>query len=872
MEAPVVALSDISGFVKAQPWEKVACACGTKASLLGRASNAGLSIPDGFVITKSGCASSLRLEALTLSNSLFESISAAIKKLESTTKLQYGGDNPLLLVISGPSPVIGVPFCGLNDYTVRMLEKWSADKSFAYDCYRRFIRAFGALVWDIPDAAFDEAEDKYLGSRNIRETTRCSALDFVQVTKLHKALIVKYSGVPFPQDVMQQVKAIIAAMIHRFGSEHAALYRSALQDNDKSPAILVTRACFGAWDDKSFAGAISTHNLVSGEAEPTGVFANHAFLDDVIENIGEVLPVANCEGAYPKLVDGVKKISKETNQPITLEFISQGGQLTVVRVMPSKFAGLGRFTAAVQMVKSGSIKKEDVLIGLCPGDLGSLVNSTLKSKPRSCFCSGPAGAYGVGEGALVRSANAAAKKARRGEDVILAARTLRASDVKALVFCNGSIARTGTDYSHGIYHARALSKSACVGCSDITINYDEETVATSNGTVHFGDQVTVADGEVFMTALPSSPLEYLGDENTREVLKWIDDVRNGKMSVLAAAQTLDEVKESLAIGADGIGMFPVDNFADTDQESLVSYFLTRDRSVGAEVGNKLSSAMSDVLSIVQSQVCFIKSLSRPLSGFLPSIEKLVDETTELKVRKQHESNFNRDQELKLKEEMLKDALKVAETNPMMGLRGVRLCLVFPELFAMQCRSILAAAKATRRRGANPQVKILIPSVTDVAEVARLEQVFNDVVLEVDEPAELGVVIGCARAALTAGRLAEVAKLICIDIDALTQTTYGYCESDAHKQFMQQYIDLRILDESPTATIDCCAVGKLMRICVEEAKKTNPNVRICAFGSRCFDRKSIAFCHSIGIQSITCRSAMVPVARLSAAQAMLSPKS
>ena len=869
MEAPVVPLSDIPGLVKSTPWDQVTRCFGMKACLLAKASNCGLPIPQGFVVTKPGCAASLKLESATLCVSLFERISSAIKKMETATGLQFGGENPLLLILSGPSPAIGVPFCGLNDFTVRMLERMSGDKSFAFDCYRRFIRAFGSLVWDISDAEFDEAEDEYARSRNLRYPTKCSAVGLVQITKLHKALIVKYSGVPFPQDVMEQVKAVVVALIQKFSSEHAALYRWSLQNVDKSPSVLVTNALFGAWDDKSYSGAISTHDLVSGEDKVSGVYSDKAFLDDVLEGVCETFPVENCEGGYQQLMDGAKKLAKELKQPVTLEFIAQSGKLNVVRVLQSKFAGFSRFKAAVEMVKSGLLKKEDVLMGMCPGDVRSVMNATLKAKPRSSFCSGKSGAYGCGYGSLFRSANVAAQKARDGMDVVLAARTLRSSDVKALVFCNGSLAQTGGDYSHGLYHARALAKPACTGADDIEFNYDENTCVATNGSIEYGDEVTVSDGEVYITALQTSPVEYVPDENARDVLNWIDDIRKEKMSVLTWAESIESLKESLAIGSDGVGMFATDDLMKADERSLVSYFLTQDKVVGSEVCNRLSSSMSDVVSIVQSQPCSIKALSRPMSEFLPSIEQLVDEITDLKVRKQYEKSFSRDSELKAKEEMLKEAMKLAQINPMMGLRGARLGLIYPELFAMQCRAILTATKASRRRGTDPNVKILLPAITDIAEVTRLQAVFNEVLLEVDETAELGVVIECPRAALTAGRLATVVNLIYIDTDSLTQSTYGYNHQDARRHFLQQYFDLRILEEAPTASIDPTSVGRLMQICVEEAKKANPNVTIYACGSRCFDRQSITFCHSIGIHSIVCPPLMIPLARISATQGILS---
>jgi pyruvate,orthophosphate dikinase len=306
-------------------------------------------------------------------------------------------------------------------------------------------------------------------------------------------------------------------------------------------------------------------------------------------------------------------------------------------------------------------------------------------------------------------------------------------------------------------------------------------------------------------------------------------------------------------------------------EALVNFVLNRETSVGVELERRLASGLSDVLAAAKSHPVTIKLISSALSNFLPSLETLAGEIAALKVAKELEKDFNRGEELERKEQLFKIAQQVRESNPLLGIRGVRLSSVVPEMFSIQIRSILDGARAARRRGASPDIRILLPAVSDAREVSNLDAAFRDVLLGSEETAELGVLIECPRTCLTAGPIAQTANVLCIDTDALHESTFGYCQEDGERVFLSKYIDLGILEEVPYATIDQEGVGQLMKICVEEAKAEKPDISVTVCGVNCYDQKSVDFCYSLGVESVTCRPAMVPVARLCAAQAILASK-
>jgi pyruvate,orthophosphate dikinase len=864
MESNVISLDNVVSLAKSATWEKLSAYSGSKAASLAFASVAGLPIPAGFVLTSRAYLSFCNSANTVLSTALWDDIIPALRKLEETTKRKYGGENPLFLGVSGISPITGAVCVGLNDYTVHLLEA-KTSRAVAYDAYRRFIRSFGSLVYDIPESTFDDLQDKYLRSRNVAAINRCKAIDYVQISKLFKSVIVRGAGTCFPQDPIEQLKSAITASLAKFGVESSILYRSLQHETvPDGGAVLLTAFEFGGTDDKSAVGVFSTHNLQTGAGEASGYYLRSYFVEDVTEEYIPPSPISelSTSAEFKTISNGATSLAKTLKQPITVEFVLTAGKLVVVRVFPSKFAGFARFSALVAMVNSKALSKEDALSSLCPAELGSVLSPTLRSQPQSDFCSGRLGASGGASGTTSTSAQA---------DQILLKRTIYPSDVKYLISAGGCVSGTGGDYSRSAYYARALAKPAAIGCKDLGVDLDKKLIQTKTASIAYGDAITVESGRVFLSTVNLRTRSEIDDANVLQVLSWIDEVRADKISILTSSATVADVKLSISAGADGVGMFSIDDLIRSELEPLIQFIETNDPSILEDLSARLSTILSDVLAAAASKIITVKLLDLSPTGFLPSPATLTEELAALRAKRDIQKTPSFDAEISRKESELTLAKRFREANPALSLRGSRLCILYPDIFSMQARAILNAARAARKRGATPQVKILVPAITDRAELAELDGPFKDALLETGEDATIGAVLDSARGCCLAGQIAELGKLLCIETDLLHASAYGYSPFVNAQAFPSNYVNAGLFGDAPYATIDLDGVGQLIKLCIDEATKAHSDVTITVCGSNCANRRSIDFCYGLGIKSVTCRPEMVPVARLCAAQAVLGHK-
>ncbi|OHT17685.1 pyruvate, phosphate dikinase family protein [Tritrichomonas foetus] len=846
--------------------------CGTKALNLCIAKETGLEIPPGFVITGAGFEAISKTVNNSLPSQLWDQIVSQIREIEDSTKTKFSGENPLFLAVSGVTPTPGVVCVGMNDYTTRMLEKKSNNRAFAYYCYSKFIRSFGVLVFNTPEYEFDDLLDSYIASRDIQNISKCCATDWIQISKLFKSVIVRYSGSPFPQDPMEQLKQVIMGSVNYFGNENATNYRAEVQeDSTVGHSILVTMMRFGGINSKSCAGAISSHDLVTGAAKISGIFGLNALVDDVCEenlDTSQIDEMSSSFGdCYKALSNSFNAITKIFKEPMTLKFVVEDGHIYIVSIKRSTFSGFGRFSAAVSLVDSKVITSNDALTSLHPSDLKSILAQRVKKAPHSCFCKGHPGAYGGNTGIISVNSSDALMKSKRGQKVVFVRKRFCHTDMKTLIVSNGLITVKGGPYSAAAYYANALCKPAVIGCSSLLI--DESLITSENQTLSIGDEITISNGVAYVAALPLTLPDSIDDKDVKQVMRWIDETRSGKISVFNEAKSIDEVVLSFTAGADGVGMFKIENFIVNDAEAITAFAETNDQSIAVEIENRLSASFSDLFAAAKDKLVTVQLIANPLASFLPSAEELTEEIATLRVQKELSKDFAKDDLLQSKINILNRVKHHTEKNPLLGLRGVRLGLINQEMIELQIRSILKGAKVSRRRGAAPRIRIMLPLVTDAREIVKLESITNDVILEFEEAAELGAMIDNPRACYVSGRIAEIARILCFDSTNLHEATFGMSSKDDPDMFLSNYTDNRIFDENPFTTIDQNGVGKLMKKCVEDAKKANPDVLICITGQNCYDIKSVNFCYNIGIGTITCDPMMTPVARLCAAQAVLT---
>lgn len=884
---PVINLNDISSlYDKCKSWSEVKSFCGTKAVNLTIASKntKDFTTPNGFCITKKGfeiISNPILVQGSNLNSKnvlpteIWDKINDQLRKIEDITKRKYGGENPLFLALSNVSPSPGSIFIGMNDYTVRMFEKKTKNRSYAYYCYSKFIRSYGILVFNAPDYEFDRLFDNYVSSRNIASIAKFNALDWIQIMKLYKSVIVRYSGVPFPQDSLEQLKQVIIASVSQFRSENSISYRSKVQDDTSNgPAILITSMSGDVFNDKSCVGAASSHNLETGENKISGIFGYESTIDDITEELFPVKSINELNdtfsGCYKSLKSSLESLTKIFKHPITFKFVIEDGKLTVVSIRRSTFSGFGRFHATVSIVDSKSITQKEAVSALSPSDMQSIINPRIKGFPRSSFCGGVSSAHGASTGIISMSPSDTITKAKRGQKVIYVKKRFCHSDISALILSDGIVTVNGGLYSSSMYYSSILCKPAAIGCHELSFDDLNSTITCGNITASIGDEVTVENGKVYMRGLPLILPDKINDEAVNKVLKWIDEIRAGHINVFTSVSSLDDITLSQKGGADGIGLFRIENFITNDREAITSFFETNDDKIAIEIEDRLCSSFSDLFAAAGGKTVTIQLLDDRLSSFLSSPDDLTEQIATLKVQKEFSKEFASDALLESLENELKHVLKIIDRNPLLsGLHGIRMYIESPHLFELQVRSILRGANASRRRGAEPNIRILLPIVTDQSEVIKLESIVNDLMIEYDEIAEIGAMIECPRACFVAPELVDVCQFICFNSDTLHESTFGMCKDDAEKGFLNKYEDLRIMPQSPFSTIDQKGVGQLMKDCVKETKEIKSDTVVCITGNNCFDMNSVDFCFNIGIDTITCQPLMTPVARLCAAQAVIA---
>lgn len=883
MNSSVVNLNDIASIYEGAKSKNDVCSSfGTRPIQLALAKKAvsQVNIPEGFVITQIGFnqisssydtkKENTQNSENTLPSDIWALVVEQIQKIENSTKKKYGCENPLFLTVSNVAPSPGAICIGMNDYTTRKFEKTLNNRSYAYHCYSEFIKTYGIIVLNIPEEEFDRLLDSYIESRNLSSRDKFNALDWTQVSKLYKSVIVRYGGFPFPQDPFEQLKQIILASVSHYRSEKTSLFRSQIQENSNTgPSILIKEMVFGGQNDKCCCVIASSHDLTSGELKLSGLYGTGAIMTDIKEELLPVNPIdklnTDFPDAYKTIKTAVDTLVKTFKEPLTVSFCVNENKVTAISISKSTFSGYNRFRAIINLVESKILTTNEAILALTSSDMKSILIPQIKNKPRSSFCAGTQGAHGGAVGIISLSNEDTLQKAKYGQQVIHVKKYFYHSDITSLIVSNGLITSTGGVYSLASYYANKLGKPAAIGCSSISI--DESTMTCGQVTASLGDEITVEGGKVYIGPLSLSLPKAPNDLSVKTIMKWIDDARKDNITIYTDSNSIEDVVLSEIAGADGIGMFKIENFIKSDRESIAAFVQTNDEEIGIEIENRLSSLFSDLFAATH-QVVTIQLLNDSLTSYLPSPEELTEQIATLRVQKRILKEFDKDALLKEKEELLEAIKSIREQNPFLGLRGNRLIQICPSLFEIQIRGILRGAKASRRRGGNPIIRVLLPLVTSEQDLVLVRNILEEVMLEVEETAELGVSIDCPHACYASGKISSHCHFINLNSNNLHQSTFCMLQKEAEKTYLPHYADSRIFDKSPFSTIDTEGVGKLLQFAVNDVKQINPDVAICITGDNCIDLKSFQFLTTLGISAITCEPIMTLVARLCAAQAIL----
>jgi pyruvate,orthophosphate dikinase len=876
---------------------------GGKGANLAEMTNMGLPVPPGFTVTTEACLA--YLDKGDFPSGLMEEVEEHLRRLEDAMGKRLGDpEDPLLVSVrsgakfSMPGMMDTVLNLGLNDESVQGLAKQSeGDWRFAYDAYRRFVQMFGKIVMDVPGEAFEDVLDEAKAAKGEgAQDTDLDADDLKKVLATFVEIYRTHTGSEFPKDPRDQLRLAVEAVFRSWNGRRAIDYRRQNKiSDDLGTAVNVVAMVFGNRGMDSGTGVAFTRDPSTGKKKPYGDYLPNAQGEDVVAGIRNTLPLAELEKLDPKsyreLLDVMSTLEHHYRDMCDIEFTIEKGKLWILQTRVGKRTAFAEWVMAAEMTDEGLITEDEALLRIDANRLEQLFKRVIAEevkqgpKKKEPIATGLNASPGAATGRVVFTADDAKTWAERGEKVILVRRETTPDDYHGMIASQGILTSAGGTNSHAAVVARGEGIPAVCGADAIKIDFASRSFSANGKRVAEGDPITIDgfDGTVYVGELPleESKLERAraGDAEARKEPIWkafdrlmrhADEVR--RLKVRANADTPDQASNARDRGAEGIGLCRTEHmflgeerveavrqmiFADTEEEEQRAYDvllpLQREDFVG------IFRAM-DGLPVT------VRLLDPPLHEFLPN---QVDLAVEVAVA---QSKGQSGPELDRKKEELRKVNELHETNPMLGLRGVRLGIVKPGLYAMQVRAIVEAACRVKAEGGDPRVEIMIPLVATREELRQMREELEPVAQKDMSEAgqtldhlEWGTMIELPRAAVTAGEIAEVADFFSFGTNDLTQTAFGFSRDDIGK-FVAMYEERKLVPANPFVTVDRPGVGRLMRIATEEGHAANDHLHLGICGEHGGDPASVVFCHEIGLDYVSCSPFRIETARLAAAQA------
>ncbi len=844
---------------------------GGKGSNLGEMTKIGLPVPPGFTISTQVCLDFL--EKNHCPRGLEKEIDDNIKKLEKKAKRSLGDEeHPLLVSVRSGAPVSmpgmmdSVLNLGLNDKTVKGLEKESNDSRFVWDSYRRLIQMFGDVVLGVEHSKFERVLEKY---KKGRKDTDLSADELKSIVDEYRGIISE-DGKDFPQDPRKQLNMTIKAVFNSWNNKRARIYRKLNNIPETTgTAVNVQVMVFGnlGWD--SGTGVGFTRNPSTGENEPYGEYLLNAQGEDVVAGIRTPKQIKELKKDMPKVYEDLMKVYKVLDRHYRdmqdFEFTIEKGNLFILQTRRGKRTAQSAVKIAVDMVGERLIKKSMAIMRIDPDQIDQLLHKQLdpkeKGKARKIakgLPASPGAAVGIATFSAERAEELSEKK-----NVILVRNETSPEDIQGMAVSQGILTARGGMTSHAAVVGRGMGRCCVVGCENMSIDEKRRKFAVDGIVVKEGDWITLdgGTGEVFLGELAVTDPELRGEFNT--LMEWADDFR--KLGVRANADTPKDSKRARDFGAEGIGLARTEHmFFEEERIRAVREMIIAEDEEGRKKALKklLPIQKKDFIGIFKEMnglPVTIRLLDPPLHEFLPK------EDDEIKsIAKDMGIDFD---------EMRTKINSLSEFNPMLGFRGCRLGVVYPEITEMQTEAIISAAIEVNKHGGEALPEIEIPVLSDVREALVLKRVIKKKIREITEKSKvkvkckIGTMIELPRACITAHKIAKEMDFLSFGTNDLTQTTYGFSRDDAGK-FIPAYVEKGILENDPFQVLDREGVGFLMKICIEQARKSNPDIEIGICGEHGGEKSSIEFCHLAGLDYVSCSPFRVPVARLAAAQAKI----
>lgn len=852
---------------------------GGKGANLAEMTNIGLPVPRGFTVSTEACCKYYD-DGEKLDSSIIEEIKSKITELEEVTGKKFGDkENPLLVSVrsgaraSMPGMMDTVLNLGMNDEVAEGFSKVTNNPRFVYDSYRRFIQMFADVVMGFPKSSFERLFDKIKEEKNVEYDTDLSAEDLKEVIGIYKGEYEKLAHTSFPQDPTEQLIEAVKAVFRSWNNDRAITYRR-LNDIPSTwgTAVNVQEMVFGNKGETSGTGVAFTRNPATGENKLYGEYLMNAQGEDVVAGIRTPQSINTLKEVMPECYEEFKRICKLLENHYRdmqdMEFTIEDGKLFMLQTRNGKRTAKAALQIAVDLVNEGMITKEEALLKIEPKQLDQLLHPNFDDeslKAAKVIATGLAASPGAATGKLCFTAEDVIKMHNAGEkDLILARLETSPEDIEGMNLAHGILTVRGGMTSHAAVVARGMGTCCVSGCGDIVVDEDTKTLTLKDGTVFKeGDYISLdgSTGNVYGEKIKTVEPEISGNFET--IMEWADATR--KLKIRTNADTPKDALQARKFGAEGIGLCRTEHMF-FEEERIFNFR----RMITATTTEAREEALEKILPYQRED---FEGLFRAMDGYTVTI-RFLDPPL-------HEFLPHTDEEIKPLAESLGmtfEALKnrvesLKEFNPMMGHRGCRLAITYPEIARMQTRAVIEAAINIKKEGKTVIPEIMIPLVGTVKElkyvkdivVKTADKLIADAGMELKY--EVGTMIEIPRAALTADEIAKEAEFFSFGTNDLTQMTFGFSRDDASK-FLNDYYKKKILEQDPFATIDQTGVGKLVAMAAELGRKTRPEIHLGICGEHGGDPKSIDFCHRVGLDYVSCSPFRVPVARLAAAQAAI----
>ncbi|HRI44434.1 MAG TPA: pyruvate, phosphate dikinase [Fimbriimonadaceae bacterium] len=870
---------------------------GGKGANLAEMSNIGLPVPPGFTITTEVC-NEYYADGATMPPGLMDEVRAALATVEKDLRKGLGDPkNPLLVSVrsgakfSMPGMMDTILNLGLNPQTIEGLIAQSGNERFVYDANRRFIMMFSDVVLGVDKHKFEVIFDNHKKQKGYKQDGDLTAEDLKRICAEFLALVQVETGQGFPADPWRQLELAIEAVFRSWHNDRAIVYRRQERiADDIGTAVNVQAMVFGNLGDDCGTGVAFTRDPSTGEDELYGEFLMNAQGEDVVAGVRTPIAISELKEQNPGIYDEFHAIGRRLEEHykdmMDLEFTIERNRLFMLQCRVGKRTGPAAVRIAVEMVEQGLITKEEAIQRVTASHLDQLLHPRIDEtyvadRQISALAKGLAASPGAAVGKAVFDSETAEKLGESGEKVVLVRDETNPDDVGGMLASQGILTARGGKTSHAAVVARGFGIPCVAGCEALEVDLHERCFRVGPVTVREGDWISIdgSTGEVYNVQLALIAPDIGGQFGT--LMSWCDEYR--RLRVRTNADNPRDAQQAIDFGCEGIGLCRTEHmFFEDDRLPIVQeMILTKSEAMREAALKKLlavqQSDFEAIFEVMDGRPVTVRLIDPPLHEFLPSYDELLREVTELRMAVATLGGEALKHLLDEKERMMKTVESMREANPMLGLRGVRLSIVFPGIVVMQTRAILQAAATLIKHGKRVLPEIMIPLVAHVNELrtvqGQLEEVARQIVAEqgVDIPYLFGTMIEIPRAALTAEQIAESAQFFSFGTNDLTQTTFGFSRDDAEGKFLHRYVEQKILPVNPFETIDIDGVGQLMRIAVEEGKSANPTLKCGICGEHGGDPESIYFCHDLGLDYVSCSPFRVPIARLASAQAALRGK-